>query len=160
MKLRLIAMVLVSVLASAGSTQQPKQAGLLVRAVGCLAAQSWALEDLRGVGVSRGERIAVRFTQETIPDTSPETPEKTKMLLMNPAGSKGWLFFFKSEANGSITLDRNAYRVERSGNSWTAAEGNGGIATYKAIAAYTAILARSSPVELRLSPAPQRCRTE
>ena len=118
------------------------------------------MDDLQELGITKGQRIAVRSKREEIPNITPVTPGRTNMLILSRSGKQGWLFFFESAADGSIILNRNAYRMQWSADGWTASEGNGGVASYKAIAAYTTELARTSPIHVTLSPRQGLCQLD
>lgn len=73
---------------------------------------------------------------------------------------RGWLLFYRTEKNGSILAIRNGYRIKRKRNTWTASEGNGGIATYKAMAAYAAKLTKQKSIRVVLIPDHTNCSAE
>ncbi len=146
-----------SVMTARGFAQQSKQTSSLAKAVGCLASQEWALIDLREIGMRVGHRVSIRQNSGTIPDVTPDAPDRRTLLILNHTGNKGWMFFFRESEDGTITIYRNAYRVEHGKGGWTASEGNGGLATYKAIGSYAATLYRSPVSFVGLKPESSGC---
>ena len=127
---------------------------------GCLVSQSWVQDDLRELGVKPGERARVVYGAGTIPGLSPASSSTTNVLMLTPGSSRGWLLFFRAEADGSVVAVRNGYRISHTAEGWSAAEGNGGIATYKAVATYAAELARGPVKKIRLKPSSEGCHVE
>jgi hypothetical protein len=164
MRLRkLCALVVVAIAFSATpvyAEQSKTSSASLAKAVGCLADQVWAGDDLRDAGLKIGQEVSVRQERGAIPDLSPAIPGTTNLLLLDASGRRAWLFFFKVESDGTFTLVRNAYRVQRSNEGWSASEGNGGVATYRAIASYASKLAKRPSIRLRLNPITEGCRVE
>jgi hypothetical protein len=129
----------------------------LAKGIACLTSQDWVKADLKDLGLQNGKIIGVRFDVGTIPGTSPETPNKTNVLFLSPNGRRGWLLFFRQQQDGTVTAIRNGYRVRRSDGGWSASEGNGGIATYKAISSYVTTLSKKPKVWLTLQLASSGC---
>lgn len=132
----------------------------LLKGIACLASQDWVEDDLRNLGLQDGKIIRVRFETGSIPGVSPETPNNTNVLFLSPNGQRGWLLFFRQQQDGTVTAIRNGYRVRRTKEGWSASEGNGGIATYKAISSYAAGLSRRPKVWLTLRPPSAGCQIE
>lgn len=132
----------------------------LSKGIACLASQDWVEDDLRDLGLQKGKLFGVRFETGTIPDISPETPNNTNVLFLSSNGQRGWLLFFRQQQNGTVTAIRNGYRVKRSEDGWRASEGNGGIATYKAISSYVTELSKKPKVWLTLQSPSAACQTE
>jgi len=130
------------------------------KGIACLASQDWVEDDLRELGLRDGKMVRVRFDTGSIPGTSPETLDTTNVLFLSPKGQRGWLLFFRLQQDGTVTAVRNGYRVKRTKEGWSASEGNGGVATYKAMAAYAAVLSRRPMVRLALHPSSEGCRVE
>lgn len=154
-----VILILLTTITSVGCAQT-KQTSPVAYALGCVASQNWALDNLHELGVSVGQKISIRQKTGLIPNVTPENPGQTTLLVLNHAGSKGWMFFFHKSEVGDVVIERNAYRVERTEEGWEASEGNGGIATYKAISAYAAILYRTPPMDVMLKPTSHACQVE
>lgn len=127
---------------------------------GCLLSQSWVQDDLRELGIKPNERARVVYGAGTIPGLSPASSSTTNVLVLTPGASRGWLFFFRVEADGSVVAVRNGYRISHTAKGWSAGEGNGWIATYKAVATYAAELARGPFKKTRLKPSSEGCHVE
>ena len=132
----------------------------LSKGIACLASQKWIKDDLEELGLRSGEAISIRFETGSIPGTSPETPNNTNVLFLSPSGRSGWLLFFRVEQDDTITAIRNGYRVRRTKEGWSASEGNGGIATYKAMSLYVGDLSRKPITKLTLQPSSEGCQVE
>lgn len=61
-------------------------------------------------------------------------------------------------ASGAAIDDQ--YRMRRADGVWWASEGNGGMATYKAVGEYVTKLAKRPPVWVQLTPLPDGCESE
>jgi hypothetical protein len=133
---------------------------VLSKGIACLASQDWVEDDLRELGLQDGKMVRVRFETASIPGISPEAPNNTNVLFLSPNGQRGWLLFFRLQQDGTVTAIRNGYRVRRTKEGWSASEGNGGIATYRAISSYVIELSRRPIVMLALQPSSQGCQIE
>lgn len=129
----------------------------LAKGIACLNSQDWVKADLKDLGLQDGKTIGVRFEIGKIPETSPETPNQTNVLFLSPNGRHGWLLFFRQQRDGTVTAIRNGYKIRRSDDGWTASEGNGGIATYKAISSYVTTLSKKPKVWLTLQMSSAGC---
>lgn len=139
---------------------QEKKDSVLLKGIGCLAAQDWIQDDLHGLGLSTGKIAAVRYRMGTIPGTSPETPDVMNVIVYSPKQTHAWMLFFRQNQDGSISAIRNAYRLVRSSKGWDAGEGNGGVATYKAIGAFAMDIAKEPVHRVKLTPNPKGCQAE
>lgn len=129
----------------------------LAKGIACLNSQDWVKADLKDLSLPDGKTIGVRFKVGTIPGTSPETPDQTNVLFLSPNGRRGWLLFFRQQQDGTVTAIRNGYRIRRSDSGWSASEGNGGVATYKAISSYVDTLSKQPKVWLTLQLSSSGC---
>lgn len=118
------------------------------------------MDSLHGLGVSEGHKVSIRQKTGSIPNVTPEKPGQTTLLFLNHSGNTGWMFFFHKSEAGAVVIERNAYRVERNKEGWEASEGNGGIATYKAMGAYAASVYHSPATDVVLEPTPHACQVE
>lgn len=118
------------------------------------------MADLRELGLHIRQTASVWYKVGTVPGISPPTPDVTNVFIYSQKSGRGWLLFYRTEKNGSILAIRNGYRIERKRNTWTASEGNGGIATYKAMAAYAAKLAKQKSIKVVLIPDRTNCSAE
>jgi hypothetical protein len=125
--------------------------------IGCLVAQDWIKDDLRELGLRVGGTAKTRYETGSIPGISPESPTTTNVLLLSPHGTRGWLLFFRTQPDGTTTAIRNGYRVKFLNGVWTASEGNGGVATYKAMGEFVTRLAKRPLVSVQLTPIPDGC---
>jgi len=154
-------MTLMTFIAATGLAREVSIAPVtLSKGLACLASQKWVKDDLGELGFRSGEAISIRFETGSIPGTSPETPNNTNVLFLSPGGRSGWLLFFRVEQDETITAIRNGYRVRRTKEGWTAGEGNGGIATYKAMSLYVGDLSRKPIIKLTLEPSTGGCQVE
>ena len=162
-----ISLLVVAVLACMSGTKCKSQAAEnrqaegasknLSNGIGCLVAQDWIEDDLRELGLRVGETAKVRYEIGSIPGISPESPTTTNVLLLSPRGIRGWLLFFRTKQDGTTTAIRNGYRMKRVNGVWTASEGNGGTATYKAMGEFVTKLAKRPPVSVQLTPIADGC---
>lgn len=132
----------------------------LSKGVGCLVSQDWIKDDLREIGLHPGESIGVRFEIGSVPGISPATPNNTNVLFLSPNGKRGWLLFFRQEQDGTMTVIGNGYKTTNTKGSWSASEGNGGIATYKAISSYVTQLSKKPKVWFPFEPSSSGCHSE
>jgi hypothetical protein len=68
----------------------------------------------------------------------------------------GWLLLAFRE-RGKFVAVRNAYRLTKVGSRWNADEGNGGLATYKAMGQFVTNLERSPRYRVKLAPRTEGC---
>jgi hypothetical protein len=130
------------------------------KGISCLASQDWVEDDLRELGLQDGKMVRVRFETASIPGISPATPNNTNVLFLSLNNQRGWLLFFRLQQDGTVRAIRNGYRVRRTKEGWSASEGNGGIATYRAISSYVAELSRRPAVRLALQSSSEGCQIE
>ena len=152
--------VLTQSTAHAGILEQHRHSDLRTKELGCLAGQTWMVDDLRAIGIQAGQRVLIRQERTAIPNVSPARPQVVNFMLTDLSGKRGWLFFFKVEADGDVVIIPNAYRLGRENGRWMASEGNGGLGTYRAIGPYVSKLARQAPLHMTLKSSTQNCRVE
>jgi hypothetical protein len=128
--------------------------------LGCLVAQDQIKEDLENLDIKLGSIVLVRAGSGTIPGTSPDASTNINLLLYAPKAKYGRLFFFRMEQNGRVTAIRNSYHLIRVQKGWSAGEGNGGIATYKAVSEYATELMKQSPIRVKVVPRSKDCQPE
>jgi hypothetical protein len=129
----------------------------LSKGIGCLVAQDWIEDDLRELGLRVGGAAKVKYETGSIPGISPGSPTTTNVLLLSPHGTRGWLLFFRTQPDGTTAAVRNGYRMKRINGVWAASEGNGGVATYKAMGEFVTKLAKRSPISVQLTPVADGC---
>jgi hypothetical protein len=130
------------------------------RAVACLLTKDWVKQDLDGIGLSMGKPALVRFRSGSIPGTSPATPHMLNIIVYSSDGHSALMFFMRNKRDGSIAAVHNGYTLTQDGNQWAAGEGNGGLATYRAVGAYATDMAKGRAIKLALEPANESCPTE
>lgn len=162
-----ILLLVVAVLACMSGTRCKSQAAenrqaegaskSLSNGIGCLVAQDWIKDDLRELGLRVGETAKVRYETGSIPGISPDSPTTTNVLLLSSHRTRGWLLFFRTQPDGTTTAIRNGYRMKRVNGVWAASEGNGGVATYRAMGEFVTKLARRPLISVQLTPIADGC---
>jgi hypothetical protein len=141
----------VAVRAADDSTNSPEVPPLLGRAVGCLVTTDYVRHDLEQLGLKPGDSAWIRYHVGSIPGLTP-TPGEYYVAVYTQDESRGWLLIADHRTNGSFVAIRNAYQLKREGARWTADEGNGGLATYKAMSKFAASLFQTPRYRVRLAP--------
>jgi len=130
------------------------------RGLGCLVLQDRIQDDLEGLGVSVGSIAIVRYGIGTIPGITPGSPSNVNILLYAPKAKHGRLLFFRIETDGNVTAISNLYHLTRTGKGWSASEGNGGVATYKAMSDYATELMKQPAITLNIAPQSKGCMSD
>lgn len=133
---------------------------LLSKGVGCLVRQDWIVDDLNQLGLHVGDFARIRYRMGAIPETLPQNPDMVNVIVYSQKQDRGWMLFFRQGADGGVRAIRNAYRLSKSRNGWMASEGNGGVATYRAVGNYATDLATEPVQRVKLKPIPESCPVE
>ncbi len=150
----------VSTVPCAESTEAKPERDTIKKGLGCLVAQTRVKDDLQKLGIAIGSTVFVKAGSGTIPGISPETPGNVNLLLYAAKAQQGRMFFFRMAPDGRFVAIRNSYRLMREGKGWLASEGNGGIATYKAISEYATELGKQPSVRIKIMPQSNGCQSE
>ncbi len=153
------ALLLLALLFSTASAEGQMKRTEIDSVLGCLVGQDWIHEDLKELGLKQGDTATVRYGLGAIPGTSPANPESVNIVVYSPDSRRAWLLLARRE-RGDVVALRNAYRLTRTHSGWTASEGNGGLATYKAVARYVTSLSKRTALKLRLTVGGGSCRAE
>ena len=86
-----------------------------------------------------------------IPGLGPTTGE-LQIVVYGKSGRDAWLFFADPNTAGAFTAVRNAYRLKRGKDRWTADYGNGGPAVYDAVGRFATALFQRPSMRVRLIP--------
>jgi hypothetical protein len=133
----------------------------LAKGLACLVGQKWVQDDLHGIGLSVGEIALLRYRFGPVPGISPVAPHLVSVSIYTPDEKKAWLLFFRYDPDRGITAVRNGYHLVRGEDgTWSAGEGNGGVATYRAISAYATELAKQPAVRMELKLSKDVCLTD
>jgi hypothetical protein len=127
------------------------------RALGCLLTEEWVQNSAKEIGIQPGSSVSVRARGGSVPRTSPSTPSAINLVLYSPDGQRGRFLMVVRRVDGALDVVANLYHLTRTDGQWVASEGNGGVATYRAIARYATDLEAGSEV-LKLIATPKPCR--
>jgi len=125
-------------------------------ALGCLVARDFVRSDLEELKLTPARLAWVRYYVGTVPGTGP-TPGEFYIAVYSEDGSRGWLLLSYRNPQGKFVAVRNAYRLTREGSRWSADEGNGGLATYKAMGQFATKLENSPRYRVKLVPRTEGC---
>lgn len=124
-------------------------------ALGCLVARDFIKEDLEELKLAPGRSAWVRYYIGTIPGRAP-TPGEFCIAVYSEDGLHGWLLLSFRE-RGKFVAVRNGYRLTKVGSRWNADEGNGGLATYRAMGQFATKLEKSPRYRVKLVPRTAGC---
>ena len=135
-----------------------------IAVVACWLAKPWAASVLREVNVRIGDTVEAKFGEGHIAGIAGDAMsdrDERQALLLAPDRKHGYLVMGFQESDGRTTVSSaSTYTLSRGGRHWSAGEGNGGIATYRAMGLYADKLDKQPAIALPLRPAPsQRCTT-
>jgi hypothetical protein len=114
----------------------------LTKAVGCLVAADFVQDLLKSLGLHIGDRAWVQYHIGPAPGTS-QSSDLVYVAVYSSDDRRGWLLIAEPNDRGGFIALRNAYQLSRENNHWRADEGNGGIATYKAMSQFATDISRS-----------------
>ena len=139
--------------------QMPVTSELQSRLAGCFAAQGWAADVIREIGISAGVLIEAKFGRGHIPGMGGDSnsgANDLQMMLLAPGGRRGYLVLATSDRDGRVMLAGpfGVYALTRGRAGWSAGGGNGGLATYAAMSRRADALDATPTVRLRLVPTP------
>lgn len=118
--------------------------------VDCLMSVQWVRDALNQVGYKAGDAALVRCTDKPIRGLSPPDQGQTKVALYSQRQDRAVLFSLERRGAKTVPL-RNAYFLAKERSTWVASEGNGGLATYRAVGAFGTTLAQRSPIRVVLA---------
>lgn len=124
-------------------------------ALGCLVARDFIRTDLEDLKLAPGRFAWVRYHIGTVPGMEP-TPGEFYIAVYSEDGLHGWLLLSFRE-RGKFVAARNAYRLTKVGSRWNADEGNGGLATYRAMSKFATRLAATQRYRIGLAPSTKGC---
>jgi hypothetical protein len=124
-------------------------------ALGCLVARDYITDALANLKLGPGRSAWVRYYVGTVPGWVP-TPGEFYIAVYSEDGRHGWLLFSFREHRKFVTV-RNGYRLTKVGFRWNADEGNGGLATYKAMSQFATNLEKSPRYRVKLAPRTEGC---
>jgi len=153
MRAPLIALLLVDLMARgpSGLPQSPGTSISIQSVVGCLVTEDFVIHDLEQIGRKPGDQAGGRFHVGSIPGMMP-TPGEYYIAVYDKDESHGWLLMAFRDGKNSLVPVRYGYRLTKNGSQWTADEGNGGLATYRAMSRFATTLFESPSYHLNLSP--------
>lgn len=93
-----------------------------------------------------------------MPGTSPPTPNVINLVMYSADAQQGRLFMVTRDKDGHLQVVINRYDLTRKGDSWIADEGNGGLATFRAIARYVEKLTEVPAERLTANGDPSACK--
>lgn len=128
-------------------------------AVSCLVKAPYLRENLESVGLTINGSAIARYHVGEVPGLEP-MPKEMQIIIYAKNGRDAWLFFADPNASGGFMAVRNAYRLKRVGNRWTAGYGNGGPAVYDAIGRFATKLSQKPSFSVRLVPGGAMCTTD
>ncbi len=128
----------------------------LTSAVACLVSADFVQHKLDEIGLKMGTSAWVRYHVGSVRGINP-TPGVFYVAVYSEDGLHGWLFIADRDPQGNLVPVRNGYRLTRKGTRWVADEGNGGLATYKAMSEFATRLAKSPRYRVKLVAASRDC---
>jgi hypothetical protein len=156
---RVILIGLLAVARTVPAAEEPKEVQsppVSVRtALGCLVARDYITAALANLKLGPGRSAWVRYFVGTVPGWTP-TPGEFYIAVYSEDGRHGWLLISFRE-RGKFVAVRNGYRLTKVGSRWNADEGNGGLATYKAMSQFATNLEKSPRYRVKLAPRTQGC---
>jgi hypothetical protein len=129
---------------------------ILQQAIGCLVAKDYIRDTLRDIGLQPDRMAWVRFHIGTIQGFKP-TPDEIQIAVYARNSFRGWLLLAFREADGRVSPVQNAYQLTLHRGEWSADEGNGGIATYRAMSSFANELFKSPRYRIKLNPSQEQC---
>jgi len=144
--------------ARSGNAAQPSQETpiILQQAIGCLVAKDYIRDTLQDIGLQSNDMAWVRFHIGSIKGFNP-TPNEIQIAVYAKNGSRGWLLLAIHETDGKVSPVQNAYQLTLHRGKWSADEGNGGIATYRAMSLFANELFKSPRYRVMLKPSVEQC---
>jgi hypothetical protein len=128
-------------------------------AVSCLVKAPYLQENLESINLATNESAEARYHVGDIPELGP-TPGELQIVVYGKSGRDAWLFFADPNTAGAFTAVRNAYRLKRGKDRWTADYGNGGPAVYDAVGRFATALSQRPSMRVRLIPGGSACTTD
>ena len=135
------------------SAEVPKS---LNAALGCLVGRGFVKDNLKDLKLRPGAPAWVRYHVGSIP-AMPATPGEFYIAVYSEDDLHGWLLLSFKNEKGEFVSVRNAYRLTKDGSRWNADEGNGGLATYRAMSRFATEFAKSPRYRVKLVPQTQGC---
>ncbi len=126
------------------------------KVVNCMVTANFIQKDLRSLGLKIGDKTVVKYHQGSVPGMMP-TPTAIHVIVYSTDGRRGWLLMAEPKKGGGYSAIRNAYRLQRTGPTWAADEGNGGLATYRAMSKLATKLAETTDYPVELTPSRKGC---
>lgn len=155
----MVLITLLLIVGAAPAAEEPKETtsppASITTALGCLVARDFIRADLEDLKLAPGRFAWIRSYIGTVPGTEP-TPGEFYIAVYSEDGLHGWLLLSFRE-QGKFVAVRNAYRLTKAGSRWNANEGNGGLATYKAMGLFVTKLEQSPRYRVKLAPRTQGC---
>lgn len=136
--------LLIAALSVMAPPAPPACGGEAALLLNCVMSASWARDALQAAGWRAGDPVLVRCSNEAVPGLSPMRAGETNVAVYVRGDDRGVLFFLRGGPRGAA-LVQNAYHLTRQGPDWTASEGNGGLATYRAVGTFAKRLAKQTP---------------
>lgn len=129
---------------------------ILRKTVRCLVTADYVAKDLKEIGLDSHSIAWARYHSGSIKGMTP-TPEEMQVAIYSADGLSGWLLLAEKDQRGVILPVRNAYRLKRYGHHWQADEGNGRLATYEAMSAFSTQLSKYRRYQVKLEPDQGSC---
>jgi len=125
--------------------------------MGCFVATDFIRKyDLEPLGLHKGDWAYVRYYIGSIPGMG-STPDEIHVAIYSADEKRGWLLLAVPNSQGGIEVIHNAYRLTKDDSGWTADEGNGGNATYRAMSRFATWLTTQPLYCVRLQPGKAGC---
>jgi hypothetical protein len=129
---------------------------LLLQSIHCLVAKDYIKDTLADIGLHPNDSAWVRYHRGSIAGFNP-TPDEIQIAVYSRSGFRGWLLMAFTGADGRVSPIQNAYQLTWHRGEWSADEGNGGVATYRAMSAFANLLMKSPRYRITLKPESDRC---
>lgn len=148
-------------LACAAQSQRPAKTApvpaVLKKAVSCLVSAGYVREfSLKPLGLKEGDWAWVRYYVGSVPGMDP-TPNEYYVAVYARGGRRGELLEALPNSRRGFEAVRNGYRLWRTGDRWSADEGQGGYVDYQAFGRLATRLAAQPRYWVHLVPGGQEC---
>lgn len=126
------------------------------KVVSCMVSADFIQKDLRSLGLRIGDKAVVKYHQGSVPGMMP-TPKAVHVAVYSADRRHGWFLMAEPKRGGGYNVVRNAYRLKKTGTTWAADEGNGGLASYRAMSKLATKLAETTDYPVELTPSREGC---
>lgn len=122
----------------------------------CLLQKDYVLRHLAELGLHPGSQVSIRYHTGRIAGLSRDYPE-VQIAVYSADSRHGWLFLAYFSDWHRLTPVENSFRLRVERRHWEASEGNGGLATYRAMSRFANDLYKLRPLVTTLRASTASC---